>query len=191
MNHTRQTTRVRATSLLGLLFAGTLGSVGCAGGHPPQRPAEVPVDNAPPTGTIVVAPGETTTSSEIPIAPVANPGGNMPTPVLVTPPTTEPPLPATVSPIATTAKKAPVPKAQRLNAADCIKLMDKYVGLIAIGQGVSPDQVKNVLPMMKQQVASDPNYQNAQTACIAENSKKQYACAMKTTTVDAWKACLE
>jgi len=198
MSEPRQTTTLailREKTGGAWLVRGVLGSalLGGACGHsgPPPRPAEVPIDTAPPSGTFIVPAGETTTSTEIPVSTGATPGGPTPTAVTTTPSAADPGPTAPPAGATPPVKKAPVPKAQRLTAADCSKLMDKYVGLVAISQGVAPDQVKNVLPMMKQQVASDPNYTAAQTSCIAENSKKQFACAMKTTTVDAWKACLE
>jgi hypothetical protein len=92
---------------------------------------------------------------------------------------------------ATAAVKPLPPKAERLTAADCNKIMDKYIELVGISQGISPDAISGVMSMLRNSVANDANYGNALGACAKENTKTQYRCAMKATDVDGWKACLQ
>jgi hypothetical protein len=170
--------------------------VACTPKGPPPRPVEIPIDNSPPSGTIMIVPSDSSASVEVAGVPQA--GGARPTPVAVGPAPTDPSAPTgspTSQPVppfpAPGPTHAPLPKAQRLTPAECIRVMDKYVGIIAVSQGVAADQVKAVVPVLKQTVAADPNFGATQTACLTQTSKKQYACAMKSTSVDAWKACLE
>jgi hypothetical protein len=83
------------------------------------------------------------------------------------------------------------PKAERLSAAECNKIMDKYIELVGISQGISPDAIGGVMSMLRNSVANDPNYGNALGACAKENTKTQYRCAMAAKDVDTWNKCLK
>ncbi len=83
------------------------------------------------------------------------------------------------------------PKAERLSAPECNKIMDKYIELVGLSQGIAPDSIAGVMPMLRNSVASDPNYTNALGACAKENTKTQYRCAMKAPDVDGWKRCMQ
>jgi hypothetical protein len=83
------------------------------------------------------------------------------------------------------------PKAERLSASDCNKIMDKYIELVGISQGISPDAISGVMEMLRNSVSSDPSYTSALGACAKENTKTQYRCAMRANDVDGWKKCLQ
>jgi hypothetical protein len=83
------------------------------------------------------------------------------------------------------------PKAERLTALECKKIMDKYIELVGISQGISPDAIGGVMDMLRNSVSGDANYANALSACGKENTKTQYRCAMKAGDVDGWKKCLQ
>jgi hypothetical protein len=87
--------------------------------------------------------------------------------------------------------RPPPSKAERLSPAECNKIMDKYIELVGISQGISPDAISGVMTMLRNSVANDANYTNALGACAKENTKTQYRCAMKAKDVDGWKKCLE
>jgi hypothetical protein len=91
----------------------------------------------------------------------------------------------------TTAAKPLPPKAERLTASDCNKIMDKYIELVGISQGISPDAISGVMGMLRNSVSNDANYANALGSCQKENTKTQYRCAMKAGDVDGWKKCLQ
>ena len=93
---------------------------------------------------------------------------------------------------ATASSGKPTPsKAERLSSSECNKIMDKYIELVGISQGISPDAISGVMTMLRNSVASDANYSNALGACGKENTKTQYRCAMKAKDVDGWKKCME
>jgi hypothetical protein len=83
------------------------------------------------------------------------------------------------------------PKAERLTAPDCNKLMDKYIELVGISQGIAPDAIAGVMSMLRNSVVNDPNYANALGSCVKENTRTQYRCAMRANDVDGWKKCLQ
>jgi hypothetical protein len=92
---------------------------------------------------------------------------------------------------ATSSTRPLPPKAERLSAAECNKVMDKYIELVGISQGISPDAIGGVMSMLRNSVANDPNYGNALGACAKENTKTQYRCAMAARDVDTWNKCLK
>ena len=49
--------------------------------------------------------------------------------------------------------------------------MDKYIELVGISQGISPDAISGVMAMLRNSVANDANYSNALGACTKENTK--------------------
>jgi hypothetical protein len=87
--------------------------------------------------------------------------------------------------------KPPPPKAERLTADECNKIMDKYIELVGLSQGITPDAIGGVMTMLRNSVANDPNYANALGACARENTKTQYRCAMRAADVEGWKRCLK
>jgi hypothetical protein len=89
------------------------------------------------------------------------------------------------------ASKPPPAKGERLSADECNKLMDKYIELVGISQGISPDAIGGVMTMLRNSVANEPNYANALGACARDNTKTQYRCAIVARSVDVWKRCLQ
>jgi hypothetical protein len=86
----------------------------------------------------------------------------------------------------------PLPsKAERLSPVECSKIMDKYIELVGISQGIAPDAIPGVMSMLRNSVSGDPSYTGALGACAKENTKTQYRCAMKAPDVDGWKKCLQ
>jgi hypothetical protein len=139
---------------------------GDPGGGPPEVAAPEPVSSAAPAGS----------------APQPLPTNTAPTPTAGAAPL--PPYPAPGA----HAKPA---KALRLTAADCARLSDRYFLVLGTGQGLTVAQATKAAPGVKAQAQADPNFAAGEASCVSQNSRKQYACAMKTTTADAWKACLE
>jgi hypothetical protein len=92
---------------------------------------------------------------------------------------------------ASSSPKAPLPKGERLSEKECRDLMDKYIELVGISQGISPGAIGSVMDMLRNSVANDPNYSGALGACAKENSKTQYRCAMRANDVDTWQRCLK
>jgi hypothetical protein len=85
----------------------------------------------------------------------------------------------------------PPPKAERLSAVECSKVMDKYIELVGLSQGISPDAIGGVMTMVRNSVINEPNYANALNACARENTKTQYRCAMRAGDIEGWKRCLK
>jgi hypothetical protein len=83
------------------------------------------------------------------------------------------------------------PKAERLTSLECKKIMDKYIELVGISQGISPDAIAGVMDMLRNSVSGDANYANALNSCAKENTKTQYRCAIRASDVDGWKKCLQ
>jgi hypothetical protein len=190
-----------------IVFACSLPVVGaaCASKGPPPRVAEVPIDDAPPglRGPVPVVEGPATepatadpTSALGAAAGALGGGGGGGGAAGL--------LPAMSSlgggggaggagsaPAAGSSAKPLPPKGERLSAVECNKVMDKYIELVGVSQGISPDAIGGVMSMLRNSVANDPNYGNALGACARENTKTQYRCAMGAKDVDTWNKCLK
>jgi len=171
------------------------GLAGAACAHkPPTHIVEVPIDQFQgATGPALVTgdPGGGTTEVAAPEpASSAAPSGSAPQPL---PTNSAPPagVAAPLPPFPAPGAHAKPAKALRLTAADCARLSDRYFLVSGMGQGLTVAQATKAAPGVKAQAEADPNYAAGEGSCVSQNSRKQYACAMKTTTADAWKACLE
>lgn len=182
---------------LGLIsIAAPLASVACGPAKAPPHVVEVPIDQF--AGA----------AGPAPVGDPVNPGAPPSNVEAVSEPSASNAAPAATSPMplpsndsATGAAPGPaVPtfgthakpvRALRLTAADCSRVMDKYIQLVAMGQGLTAAQAFKAVPSMKAQVQNDPNYASAQSTCVDSTSRKQYQCAMKAGTVDAWKVCVQ
>jgi hypothetical protein len=172
--------------------------VGACGSTPPPRPVEVPIDQFT-TGPAPAGSPDPLSAGAAPIdAPApqdtAGAAASGPPPTPLTTPTADGPAGATplpAPPIPAAGAHAPPPKAQRLTATQCNQIMDRFIVLVGVTNGLTMAQAQKGLPTMRTQAQTDPNMANAESACVAQNSKKQFQCAIKAATVDAWKACLE
>jgi hypothetical protein len=176
-----------------LVGAGMLGLAACAS-KPPMHITEVPIDQFQgATGPALVTgdPGGGTTevaAAEPPSAPPPSGSAPQPLPTNNAPPTSvSAPLPP-FPPAGTHTKPA---KAMRLTAADCARLSDRYFLVFGMGQGLTVAQATKAAPGVKAQAEADPNYAAGEVSCVTQLSRKNYACAMKSTSADAWKSCLE
>ena len=188
--------RLVHTGGLGLAFGSITAilALACGPGRPPPHVVEVPIDQFSGAGGPAVVHDTSAPTTAVEAAPEPAGGGSTPSP-------SPSPSPLPTNDTATGAAPGPAvptfgphtkpPRGQRLLAADCGRLMDKYIQLVAVGQGLSPVQATKAVPAMKAQVQNDPNYAIAQSECVDQTSRKQYACGMKATTVDAWKACVQ
>jgi hypothetical protein len=175
------------------------GVFGCGASKPPPHVVEVPIDqfSAAAGPAPADAPGATpenpavepAATSTAPgaaggAAPTPLPGNSNSTPTASGPPPALPPFPAP----GTHARPA---KAARLNSVDCARLSDRYFIVAGISQGLTTSQATKASPGMRTTAQEDPAFAAGETSCISQSSRKQYVCAMKSTTPDAWKACLE
>jgi len=162
----------------------------CASAGPPRRAAEVPIDQFP-TEKGPANPGDPANPAEPAPAEPGSPAGATGAQAAPTPlPTSDAPASATSGDTGGAAHARP-PAGQRLTAGDCSRLTDRYVALVGASQGLKPAAVTKAMPQLRTQAQNEPFYASVQTTCVDRNSRKQYQCAIKATTTDAWKACLQ
>ncbi len=149
----------------------------CAEKHaPPPRPPEVPLDDAPrPTPPSEAA--ESEPSNQEPSSP--------PSPISAVDGGPRPLLESAHAPPAGSSRKG------KLTAAQCQALLDKFVDLFALSQGLTEDDLEKVRPMFRAALAGQSAYKGAQGACRRDQTQAQYDCAMAASTVESWKACLK
>jgi hypothetical protein len=189
-DHTKKTQRSPlSTRALEVGVAACLAmSTACGPSGPPPHVAEVPIEQfstgpgAPPSSPSSAPAVDVATTDSAPSAPSTG-SSTSPTPL----PTNDTPAPSTTP----ATPHARPPRGQRLTAGECSRIMDRYIVLVGMGQGLTAAQAAKAIPTMKAAVASDPSYAGAQSSCLEQNSKKQYQCALKASSLDAWKACLE
>jgi hypothetical protein len=79
----------------------------------------------------------------------------------------------------------------KLTAEQCQKVLDRFIDLVALQQGLSQNDLDKARPYFRMTIAADPNYRKAQEACLAQNNQAQYDCAMMATTLTGWQSCLK
>lgn len=81
------------------------------------------------------------------------------------------------------------PPGQRLTARECRALVERCAVLTGVSKGMSMSQAMKNAPRLR---AEGDQYCTAfQSSCPEYNSKSQMQCAMPSTTLDAFKACLQ
>jgi hypothetical protein len=179
-------------SVLWLGAVALAATAACAASKPPPRAAEVPIDQFQATSGPAPA-GDPVSSSTVvepavvPISP-SPAGGVAPTQ-----------LPASNA-AATAAPLPPYPApgthgrpshAQRLAAADCARLSDRYFLAVGVSQGLTVAQATKAARGLKAQARLDASYAAGEASCVSQNTRRQYQCAMKATNPSTWKSCLE
>ncbi len=79
----------------------------------------------------------------------------------------------------------------KLTGKQCDDLMDKFIDLVAEGQGIPENQIATLHPILKQAATGDSKYRKAIGACIRDNRQYQYDCAASATSMAAWQKCLK
>ena len=156
----------------------------CGGSKPPVHVTEVPIDQFPTDKGAVPVPDPATAPAAAEAAPAE------PQPAATAEANTGA-RPAPIQTAAPATTRASVPAGQRLTAAECSKMTDKYAILLGVSQGMSMSQASRSVPKLRAAAASDPTYTAAQASCPEQNTKKQYQCAMRSGSLSGWKACVE
>ncbi len=81
------------------------------------------------------------------------------------------------------------PPGQRLAARECRALVERCAVLTGVSRGMSMTQAMKAAPKLRAQ--GDSYCSSLQSSCQEYNSKSQAQCAMPTTNLDAFKACLQ
>jgi hypothetical protein len=153
----------------------------CGPKPPPPHVTEVPIDQFQPTGPGPDLPASATAIANEPAveAVVSSnaPSGNRPAPLTTSPP----PGPAPDA----------VPAGQRLSPQECTGLLDKGAILYGRSKGMPAGKAARALATLRTQADADPTYAKVHSGCAGHVQKPQYQCAVKTTSLDEWKACLE
>ena len=150
--------------LLTLLAAGLLLAACEEKQGPPPRPPEVPIEDNPPPPDPSLEPN----------ARAGEPTGT-----------------ASPTPLRGSIAVGGAPGNAKLTAEQCQKVLDKFIDLVALQQGLGPNDLEKARPFFRMTIAADPNYKKAQDACLAQNNQAQYDCAMMATTLTGWQSCLK
>jgi len=164
----------RVASVSGALLAVCVSALAACGPKPPPpHVVEVPLDQF-------------------------NSGGPAPAPVDGTPRVAEVPV-ETVSGTATAstgARPAPLPtpapqSTATLTGPECTQLLNKGAVLYGVSHGMSTAKATKGVANLRRTAQADPSYAMIATSCTTQHTKPQLECAMKTSSLDAWKGCLE
>jgi len=149
-------------------------AVACGPKPPPPHILEVPIDQFDNGGPRQVADGGASVAEAV-VATTSEPvaAGSRPSAL------------ATQAPAA-----SGPPPGQRLTAVECDKMLDKGAIQFGISKSMSVAKAMRSIPALRTQAQSDSTFAQVTSSCTQQNSKTQYACAMKSTTFDKWKTCL-
>ena len=86
----------------------------------------------------------------------------------------------------------------KVSRAECTEMLDKYIDMSVAGEPASADlssstaaELRAEREAKKGQRKRDPRYVRVQEQCEAETSRREYRCAMKAPTPEAWQACID
>jgi len=130
---------------------------------PPPRPPEVPIEDNPPPP--VPTSGPLARDEDGPAA----------------------------APVPTAGRRAvgSAPGESKLTPEQCNQLLDKFIDLVAVSQGLETKDLDKARPQLRMAIAGNPNFKNAQDACLKQNNQAQFDCAMMSTSLEGWQSCLK
>lgn len=77
----------------------------------------------------------------------------------------------------------------------CVAMLDKYVDMTMADDPALADlpaaEARAAREMKKALRKAEPAYARVESQCTLEISKREYRCAMKAPTPEAWQACID
>lgn len=84
---------------------------------------------------------------------------------------------------------------RRANRQECERMLDKYVEMAANADPemplLTPPQQDALRARRRAEKRAEPVFEARVAQCMREVTLRQYKCAMSTTYVDPWEACLD
>lgn len=87
----------------------------------------------------------------------------------------------------------------RATTAECSQMLDKYVDMVLMAEGsmaeaaraASAEEARSMRAARLATHKEEAGYQRAYARCQTEISRREYRCAMKANTPEAWQACID